>query len=57
MSEGSMNGNVVESLLPQLGHYGWRLFAIAKFVMRSSRNVYICEGMSDVRSALQQSPT
>jgi len=51
MSEGSMNGNVVESLLSQLGRCGRRLFAIAKFVMRSSRNVYICEGMSDVRSA------
>ena len=51
MSEGSMNGNVVESLLSQLRRCGRRLFAIAKFVMRSSRNIYICEGMSDVRSA------
>jgi hypothetical protein len=51
MSGGSMNDNVVESLLSQLGRCGRRLFAIAKLVMRSSRNFYICEGMSDARSA------
>jgi hypothetical protein len=51
MSGGSMNDNVVESLFSQLRCCGRRLFAIAKFVMRWARNVYICEGMLDVCSA------